>query len=167
MVRFIHQVSFNFVAEQLAQCQQSKPKQAVKMLQLQTNSIQLCMVFHPKSPIKGQHARILSELKNWGSAPWAACRVTFRPIRAIFETDGRVFTSFWFSGSQFDGGLNLCYPVPSAAVRRQSSCKRSGGRARARTRAGLRVAFSRKNSSGICFIVTSSSKANRTPWLIL
>ena len=165
MVRFIHQVSFNFVAEQLAQCQQSKPKQAVKMLQLQTNSIQLCMVFHPKSPIKGQHARILSELKNWGSAPWAACRVTFRPIRAIFETDGRVFTSFWFSGSQFDGALNLCYRF------RQLCCaarlKRSGGQARARARVGLRVAFSRKNSSGICFIVTSSSKANRTPWLIL
>ena len=87
------------------------------------------MVFHPKSPIKGQHARILSELKNWGSAPWAACRVTFRPIRAIFETDGRVFTSFWFSGSQFDGALNLCYRF------RQLCCaarlKRSGGRAHA------------------------------------
>ena len=95
------------------------------------------MVFHPKSPIKGQHARILSELKNWGSAPWAACRVTFRPIRAIFETYGDVFTSFWFSGSQFDGALNLCY-------RFCQLCALAAGRARASAGGFARCLFTEK-----------------------
>ena len=162
MVRFIHQVSFNFVAEQLAQCQQSKPKQAVKMLQLQTNSIQLCMVFHPKSPIKGQHARILSEPQKLGFRPLGGLSGYFSTNPRHFRDLRRVFTSFWFSGTQSDGALNPCSRFPQLCAAR---LKRSGGRAR--LRAGLRVAFSRKNSSGICFIVTSSSKANRTPWLIL